>query len=137
MGTYWHVKAFVNEHTCERNDNYNIEFKCVSAAVIGDLYESKYHDPGHIIRPKDIIYEMREQHGINLSYNKAYRSKEHALNQVFGDPWESFQRLPSFFLCFGTIEPRDYNKNQDGLEKQVEICIHGNWSLYRGVQLCY
>ncbi|KAK3218655.1 hypothetical protein Dsin_012625 [Dipteronia sinensis] len=27
MGTYWHVKSFVNEQTCDRNDNYNIEFK--------------------------------------------------------------------------------------------------------------
>ena len=99
------MKAFVNEHTYKRNDNYNIEFKRVSAAVIGDLYASKYRDPGRIIRPKDIIYEMREQHGINLSYNKAYRSKEHALNQVFGDPWESFQRLPSFFMFWNSRTP--------------------------------
>ena len=80
------MKAFVNEHTCDRNDNYNVEFKRVSATVIGDLCASKYHDPGRIIRLKDIVFEMREQHGIHLSYNKAYRSKEHALSQVFGDP---------------------------------------------------
>ncbi|KAK3211357.1 hypothetical protein Dsin_016063 [Dipteronia sinensis] len=69
----------------ERNDNYNIEFKCVSACVIGDLFASKFGNPGLCIRPKDIVSEMKEQHGIHLSYNKAYRSKEHALNQVFGD----------------------------------------------------
>ncbi|KAK3198257.1 hypothetical protein Dsin_021672 [Dipteronia sinensis] len=77
-GTYWHLKSFVNEHTCDINDNYNIEFKRVSACVIGDLFASKFGDPGRIIRPKDIVSEMREQHGIHLSYNKAYRSKEHA-----------------------------------------------------------
>ncbi|KAK2663101.1 hypothetical protein Ddye_001675 [Dipteronia dyeriana] len=80
-GTFWHVKTFVNEHIYERNDNYNVEFKRVSAAVIGDLFTSKYRDPGHIIRPKDIISKMKEQHGIHLPYNKAYRSKEHTLNQ--------------------------------------------------------
>ncbi|KAK3212265.1 hypothetical protein Dsin_016971 [Dipteronia sinensis] len=66
----------------ERNDNYNIEFKRVSACVIGDLFASKFGDPGRIICPKDIVSEIREQHGIHLSYNKAYRSKEHALNQA-------------------------------------------------------
>ena len=109
-GTYWHVKAFVNEHTCERNDNYNVEFKRVSAAVIGDLYASKYRDPGRMIRPKDIVFEMREQHGIHLSYNKAYRSKEHALSQVFGDPWESFQRLPSYFYVLEQANPGTVTK---------------------------
>ncbi|KAK0576875.1 hypothetical protein LWI29_024713 [Acer saccharum] len=109
-GTYWHVKAFVNEHTCDRNDNYNVEFKSVSAAVIGDLYASKYRDPGRIIRPKDIVFEMREQHGIHLSYNKAYRSKEHALSQVFGDPRESFQRLSSYFYVLEQANPGTMTK---------------------------
>ncbi|KAK2652885.1 hypothetical protein Ddye_012741, partial [Dipteronia dyeriana] len=90
--TYWHVKAFVNEHTCERNNNYNVELKLVSAAMIGDLFASKYLNPRPIIHHKDIIFEMREQHDIHLSYNKAYRLKEHALNQVFGGPWEYVQR---------------------------------------------
>ncbi|KAK2655393.1 hypothetical protein Ddye_008445 [Dipteronia dyeriana] len=110
MGTYWHVTAFVNEHTCERNDNYNVEFKRVSAAVIGDLFASKYCDPDRIIHPKDIVFEMREQHGIHLSYNKAYRLKQHALNQVFGDLWESFKRLPSYFYALEQANPETVTK---------------------------
>ncbi|KAK2662007.1 hypothetical protein Ddye_000581 [Dipteronia dyeriana] len=58
--TYWHVKVFVNEHTCKRYDNYNVEFKRVRAAVIGDLFANKYRDPERTIRPKDIVSEMRE-----------------------------------------------------------------------------
>ncbi|KAK3193426.1 hypothetical protein Dsin_024736 [Dipteronia sinensis] len=96
MGTYWHVKWFINEHTCDRNDNYNIEFKRVSACVIGDLFASKFGDPEPCIRPKDMVSGIREQHGIHHSYNKAYWPKEHALNQVFSDSWESFQRLPGY-----------------------------------------
>ncbi|KAK3193385.1 hypothetical protein Dsin_024695 [Dipteronia sinensis] len=62
------------------------------SAYQGGLFTSKFGDPGRRIRPKDIVSEMREQHGIHLMYNKAYSLKEHALNQVFSDPWESFQR---------------------------------------------
>ncbi|KAK3182839.1 hypothetical protein Dsin_030125 [Dipteronia sinensis] len=109
-GTYWHVKSFINEHTCDKNGNYNIEYKLVSACVIGDLFASKFGDPGRCICPKDIVSEMREQHDIHLLYNKAYRSKEHALNQVFGDPWESFQRLLAYFYVLEQSNPGTVTK---------------------------
>ncbi|KAK3188944.1 hypothetical protein Dsin_028505 [Dipteronia sinensis] len=47
-----------------------------------NLFESKFGDPERSICPKDIVYEMREHYGIHLLYNKAYRLKEHALNQA-------------------------------------------------------
>ncbi|KAK3212226.1 hypothetical protein Dsin_016932 [Dipteronia sinensis] len=40
---------------------------------------------------------MKDLQGINLSYNKAYGSKDRALHIAFGDPWESFKKLPAFF----------------------------------------
>ncbi|KAK3184887.1 hypothetical protein Dsin_032173 [Dipteronia sinensis] len=109
-GTYWHVKSFVNEHTCDRNDNYNIEFKRVSASVMWDLYASKFGDHRRRIGPKDIVSKMREQHRIHLSYNKAYWSKEHTLNHAFGDPWESFQRLPAYFYVLEQSNPGTVTK---------------------------
>ncbi|KAK2648005.1 hypothetical protein Ddye_015494 [Dipteronia dyeriana] len=51
-----------------------------SATMIEDLFVSKYRVP---MRPKDIVFEMSEQHSIHLSYKKAYMSKEHALNQFY------------------------------------------------------
>ncbi|KAK2658367.1 hypothetical protein Ddye_004900 [Dipteronia dyeriana] len=131
-GTYWHVKAFVNEHTCERNDNYNVEFKCVSTTVIGDLFASKYCDPGRIIRHKDIISEMREQHGIHLLYNKTYRSKEHALNQVFGGPWESLQRLPSYFYVLEQGNPGIVTKIKIDSENRFKYGIIASSNLLLG-----
>ncbi|KAK2662097.1 hypothetical protein Ddye_000671 [Dipteronia dyeriana] len=109
--TYWHVKTFVNEHTCERNDNYNIEFKRVSATVIGDLFASKYRNPGCIIYPKDIVSKMMEQHGIHLSYNKAYKLKEHTLNRVFGDMLPNL--LPLYIYLLWLI-----------LQTSISICWH-------------
>ncbi|KAK3212880.1 hypothetical protein Dsin_017586 [Dipteronia sinensis] len=100
MNTQWTVSE------SGLNDNYNIEFRRVSSYVIGDLFASKFGNPGCHIRPKDIVSEMREQHGIHHSYNKTYRSKVHALNQVFGDPWESFQRLPAYFYVLEQSNPR-------------------------------
>ncbi|KAK3229731.1 hypothetical protein Dsin_001612 [Dipteronia sinensis] len=96
-GTYRYVKSLVKEHTCGDSHNYNVDFKRVSSHVIGELFSGKNFDPGCTIRPKDIIFEMKDLYGINLSYNKAYRLKDRALHKAFGDPWESFKKLPTFF----------------------------------------
>ncbi|KAK2637893.1 hypothetical protein Ddye_025688 [Dipteronia dyeriana] len=40
----------------------------------------------------------------------AYRSKKCALNQVFDDPWESFQRLPVYFHVLEQSNPRTVTK---------------------------
>ncbi|KAK3198343.1 hypothetical protein Dsin_021758 [Dipteronia sinensis] len=63
---------------------------------------------------------MREQHGIHLSYNKAYRSNEHALNQVFGDPWESFQRLPAYFYVLEQSNPGTVTKIKTDSKNQFK-----------------
>ncbi|KAK2645811.1 hypothetical protein Ddye_021006 [Dipteronia dyeriana] len=80
------------------------------ATMIGDLFPSKYRDLGHIIRLKDIVSKIKEQHDIHLSYNKAYRSKEQPLNQVFECAWESFQRLLSYFYVLKQANPETVTK---------------------------
>ncbi|KAK2663065.1 hypothetical protein Ddye_001639 [Dipteronia dyeriana] len=104
-GTYKHMNSFVNEHTCDKNDNYNIDFKRVSACVIGDLFVSKFGDPRHRIHPKDIVSEMRKHHGIHLSYKKVYGSKKHTLSQIFSDSWESFQWLLAYLYVLEQLNP--------------------------------
>ncbi|KAK2649618.1 hypothetical protein Ddye_017107 [Dipteronia dyeriana] len=109
-GVYWHVKFFVKEHRCCDSGNYNIDFKRVSSYVIGELFARKVIDPKHIIRPKDIVFEMKDLHGITLSYNKVYRSKDRALHKACGDPSESFKMLSIFFYMLEQSNPRTTTK---------------------------
>ncbi|KAK2658895.1 hypothetical protein Ddye_005428 [Dipteronia dyeriana] len=70
---------------CGDNENYNVDFHYVSAQVRGQLFSRKFFDPRRHILPKDRMTDMRDKHDISLSYNKAYRSKDHALYNVFDD----------------------------------------------------
>ncbi|KAK3198435.1 hypothetical protein Dsin_021850 [Dipteronia sinensis] len=85
-GAYWNVKSIDCEHTCGDNGNYNVDFHGVSSHVIGQLFARKFIDPRRNICPKDIMTDVKDKHGINLTYNKAYRSKDRTLHSVFGDP---------------------------------------------------
>ncbi|KAK3204326.1 hypothetical protein Dsin_018372 [Dipteronia sinensis] len=96
-GTYWNVKSIDSEHTCGDNGNYNVNFHRVSSHVIGQQFARNFVDPGCNIHPKDIMTDMKDKHGINLIYNKAYRSKDSALHSVFSDRWESFKTLSAYF----------------------------------------
>ncbi|KAK3198756.1 hypothetical protein Dsin_022171 [Dipteronia sinensis] len=53
---------------------------------------------------------MKDLHGINLSYNKAYRSKDRALHKALGDPWKSFKKLPVFFYMLEQSNPSTVTK---------------------------
>ncbi|KAK3230056.1 hypothetical protein Dsin_001937 [Dipteronia sinensis] len=131
-GTYWNVKSIDSEHTCGDNGNYNVDFHRVSSHVIGQLFARKFVDPGRNIRPKYIMTDMKDKHGINLTYNKAYRSKDRALHSVFGDPWESFKTLPSYFHMLEKSNPRTKTKNENDRKNRFKYgfmalgaCIEG------------
>ncbi|KAK1586897.1 hypothetical protein Q3G72_007335 [Acer saccharum] len=94
--TYWVARKFTQGHTCSL-DTYESHFCKVSAIVIGEMFAPKLNTNGRIIRPIDIITEMREQHGVQLLYTTAWRVKEHAKNVLYGKPKDSYQLLPVYF----------------------------------------
>ncbi|XP_075080630.1 uncharacterized protein LOC142166111 [Nicotiana tabacum] len=46
---------------------------------------------------------MKQQYGINMSYIKAYRTKEKALELLRGIPRESYRKLPGWKYCYPIV----------------------------------
>jgi len=68
----------------------------------------------HTSTPSDIIYKIRKEFGVNVSYYKAWRAKEHIMKSLKRDARESYdlipkflmkleERNPCFFSCFQLI----------------------------------
>ncbi|KAK3230286.1 hypothetical protein Dsin_002167 [Dipteronia sinensis] len=83
-----------------------------------ELFTRKIADPGCTIRLKDITFKLKDLHKINLSYNKAYRSKDRALHKTFGNPWESFKKLPAFFYMLEQSNPGTVTKFETDSQNQ-------------------
>ena len=47
--------------------------------------------------PKVIIHNARTNFGVNISYQKAWRTKGHTVKILKGDAVESYTLIPSFF----------------------------------------
>ncbi|KAI9177565.1 hypothetical protein LWI28_016719 [Acer negundo] len=95
-GTYFQVRSFVNQHSCPLEEVHH-RHRQASAVIIGEVIASRLqqHD-GRLMRPKDIIADMKTMYGIQVMYSKAHDALQYALSLTYGTHEESFKLLPSF-----------------------------------------
>ncbi|XP_070020176.1 uncharacterized protein [Nicotiana sylvestris] len=95
--------------------------------VVGSMVIPKYSDPKTIYTPKDIQTDMMSEHGMNLTYMKAWRAKEKALQFLRGHPTDSYSKLPSYLY----ILEKTYLGSVVKLKKTDDDCF-----LYVFVVIC-
>ena len=110
-GSYWTIKKFEKVHSCKldfrNNSNRQAPIKVITAEIANKLLVD-----GYLIRPKDVVAEMRLKHGIDILYNKAWKAKEYAESFVYGEPLQSFQKLPSYLYMLEQAIPGTVTKMQ-------------------------
>jgi hypothetical protein len=98
------IRKYLREHTCEvgilRNDH-----RQARAWFIGRQIMHKYQDPRTIYRPSDIINDVRREYGVVMSYQKAWKAKECALEDLMGSAEESYAKLARYCHNMGTTNP--------------------------------
>lgn len=68
--------------------------------------KDKYRDPTlSPYRPRDIMAHMQKNYGVDVKYKKAWRSKEKALELLYGTDKESFANLPSLKFMIEQTNP--------------------------------
>ncbi|KAA0047742.1 MuDRA-like transposase [Cucumis melo var. makuwa] len=86
------IKMYVKVHSCSL-EFLNRDHRQAKSWVVGELIKSKFKGPGRIYKPRDIIEDMRQDYGINMSYENAWRARENAYERVRGSPEESYNLL--------------------------------------------
>ncbi|XP_070025312.1 uncharacterized protein [Nicotiana sylvestris] len=116
--TMFKVRNFDKQHTCSLMDNTFIQRK-PTTMVVGSMVIPKYSDPKTIYTPKDIQFDMLSEHDVNLTYMKAWRAKEKALQFLRGHPTDSYRKLPSYLYILEKPYPRSVVK----LKKTDDNCF--------------
>ncbi|KAL0546066.1 hypothetical protein IC582_015971 [Cucumis melo] len=108
--------------------------------VVGELIKSKFKGPGRIYKPRDIIEDMRQDYGINMSYEKAWRARENAYERMRGSPEESYNLLRRYgealkFTNSGTIFHMELEDDRffKYLFMAVGACVRGFLNCIRPV----
>ncbi|XP_052209194.1 uncharacterized protein LOC127812712 [Diospyros lotus] len=91
----WTVRKYVNTHSCSssimRRDHCQAKSR-----IIGSYIKTNFKNVKCIYKPKNIVNDIHKDFGVNISYDKAWKSREQALDMIRGGAEESFQLIPSY-----------------------------------------
>ncbi|CAA7021357.1 unnamed protein product [Microthlaspi erraticum] len=79
------VKRYVREHTCDTTQG-NANHRQATAKLIGTLFSRNYGEKKDGLKPRQIMEQVRKEHGIEIKYKMAWRIKEQAQNLMRGTP---------------------------------------------------
>ncbi|KAM6567985.1 hypothetical protein CsatA_027113 [Cannabis sativa] len=98
------VRKYVPTHTCSLD--VKGDHRQASSRVIGECIKSKYKLLGETsYSPYDIMRDMKDEYGVSISYEKAWRARECALEMIRGAPEESYENILSYLYTLKNKNP--------------------------------
>nr|XP_009804426.1 PREDICTED: uncharacterized protein LOC104249650 [Nicotiana sylvestris] len=124
------VRSYNNNHTCGYGERYLTQRQATSG-IIASIVKDKYVNPKKVYTANDIIEDIKKQHGIEVSYMKAWRAKEIAMAMIRGSPSDSYKELPKYFYMLEQTNPGSVTK----LHKSEDGCfLYAYVSLYASIK---
>ena len=133
------VRKYIPTHTCSM-DGVEGDHRQASSQVVAECIKSKYMLLGETTyTPQDIVRDMKDDYGVTISYEKAWRAREYALDMIRGTPEESYENVLSYLYMVKNKNPgsvthlgTDSNNRFQYLFMALGASIHG-WSHCRPV----
>ncbi|XP_019246520.1 PREDICTED: uncharacterized protein LOC109226180 [Nicotiana attenuata] len=124
------VRSYNNNHTCGYSERYLTQ-RQVTSVVIASIVKDECVNPKKVYTANDIIEDIQKQHGIEVSYMKAWRAKEIAMAMIRGSPSDSYKELPKYFYMLEQTNPGTVTK----LHKSEDGCfLYAYVSLYASIK---
>ncbi|KAK2652451.1 hypothetical protein Ddye_012307 [Dipteronia dyeriana] len=115
--TYFQVRSFINKHTCPLEEIHH-RHRQASAVIIGEVVAPRLQQQdGRLMRPKEIIANMKTMYGIQIMYSKSHQALDYTLSLTYGTHEESFQVLPSLDYVLEQQNPEmitDLQRDENG-----------------------
>ncbi|XP_033142881.1 uncharacterized protein LOC117132524 [Brassica rapa] len=90
------VRHYVSKHTCDTSLR-TVSHRQATAKLLGTMVSNHYEGGKIGLKPKQIMEKARNDHGVVITYSKAWRSQEHGQDIARGTPDDSYEALPSWF----------------------------------------
>ena len=119
------IRRYYHIHTCSLNYHMGDHHQA-SSNLVADVIKGKFLNIKTIYTPGDIRKDMMDNYGVSMSYDKAYRSREKALEMIRGKPDESYAKLPKYLHMIKVTNPgsvTDFVTNSDGNFKYMYMAL--------------
>ncbi|XP_070055421.1 uncharacterized protein [Nicotiana tomentosiformis] len=130
------VRGFNVVHTFPETSRLFSQRHATSSAI-ANMICNKYANPKIIYTPADIMSDMKQQYGINMSYVKAYKTKEKAFELLGGIPREAYRKLPGHLYMINMTNPGSFtmlHKSEDRRFMYVFVALNASIIVWK---YCY
>lgn len=87
------IRTLHGEHTCDGVQN--LHHQQASVGWVARSVESRVKDNPQY-KPKEILQDIRDQHGVAVSYMQAWRGKERSMAALHGTYEEGYKLIPAY-----------------------------------------
>nr|XP_025887254.1 uncharacterized protein LOC104647957 isoform X2 [Solanum lycopersicum] len=129
------VRNFNSEHTCPMRERVLTKVQATVEFVSG-VTAPKLVNYKRIYTPRDIIDDIREYYGVEISYQQAWRAKERALSMIRGKPSAGYRRMPRYIHMLKTVYPDSYIRMHKTEEDEFMYLFIALRPFIRGFKYC-
>ncbi|KAJ9558836.1 hypothetical protein OSB04_013450 [Centaurea solstitialis] len=97
-------RTLVDKHTCSTTQ-LNRGHRQANKKILGNLFKNKFINVKRALTPKDMVQDVQEMYGFEISYATAWRARWKALELIRGSHAESFTRLPTYLYNLKRVNP--------------------------------
>ncbi|KAH6837263.1 hypothetical protein C2S53_003050 [Perilla frutescens var. hirtella] len=103
-GHMWRIYKFNGTHTCYL-DMGRIAPRQVLARVLGKYFGRRLVDERVVLKPKEMMVELVREFSIHIDYSFALRTRNIAIQMVYGNFDKSYPQLPAFRHTLQLMNP--------------------------------
>ncbi|XP_059309949.1 uncharacterized protein LOC132061095 [Lycium ferocissimum] len=133
--TMFKIREFVDKHTCPLKDTVYY-FNQASSGFVAGIIKPKITNYKRKYTPRDIIDDVINEFGVEVSYMKAYRAKEKGVTELRGDPTDSHKKLPGYVYILDKTYPGSHIRMLKNTGNEFLYLFVALYAFIKGFDYC-
>ncbi|XP_060190295.1 uncharacterized protein LOC132619392 [Lycium barbarum] len=129
------VREFQDKHTCPLKEKVYSQCQATSRLISG-IVKPKISNHKRKYTPKDIAEDVKNDFGMDVSYMVAWRAKERAMNDLMGEPADSYKRLPGYLYILDKTYPGSHIRMRKTRENEFLYVFIALYAFIKGFDYC-
>ncbi|XP_060210503.1 uncharacterized protein LOC132637431 [Lycium barbarum] len=130
------VRYFHDEHTCPLKDKVYSQRQAKSWFIGESVVKPKIANHKRKVSPGDIMDDVKNEFGGDVSYMLAWRAREKAMNDLRGDPAASYNKLSAYVYILDKTYPGSYVKMHKSCENEFLYFFVALKAFIKGFECC-
>ena len=130
------VRYFHDEHTCPLKDKVYSQRQATSWFIGESVVKPKITNHKRKVSPGDIMDDVKNEFGVDVSYMLAWRAREKAMNDLRGDPAASYNKLPAYVYILEKTYLGSYVKMHKSCENEFLYFFVALKAFIKGFECC-